>query len=122
MSNRIAQLRLRPAPARVIAIPAFLCLGCGEDLTNRASDGRALQGPPAEEVVDAWKAVFENVQVDVDEEERLCVDTLLAGVEVPGKNCVGSVFRDTRGSPSCTRRCTTMLLERLKANSAKNHS
>lgn len=68
-------------------MPAFLCLGCGEDLTNRASDRRALQGPPAEEVVDAWKAVFENVQVDVDEEERLCVDTLLAGVEVPGKMC-----------------------------------
>ena len=39
---------------------ALLCLGCGEDLAQRAADRRALQGPPAEGVVDAWKAVFEN--------------------------------------------------------------
>ena len=63
---------------------AFLCLGCGEDLANRAADRRALQGPPAEEVVDAWKDVFENVQVEVDKDERLCADTLLVG---PGKMC-----------------------------------
>lgn len=63
---------------------ALLCLGCGEDLAQRAADRRALQGPPAEGVVDAWKAVFENVQ---DDDDRLCADTLLAGREVPGKMC-----------------------------------
>ena len=47
-------------------MPALLCLGCGEDLTSRAAGRRALQGPPAEGVVDAWKAVYENVQVDVE--------------------------------------------------------
>ena len=62
-------------------------MGCGEDLTHCAADRRALQGPPAEGVVDAWKAVLENVQVDVDNDDRLqvCADTLLAGREVPGK-------------------------------------
>ena len=68
-------------------MPALLCLGCGEDLGHRAADRRALQGPPAEGVVDAWKAVFENVQVEIDDDDRLCVDTLLAGGEVPGKMC-----------------------------------
>ena len=68
-------------------MPALLCLGCGEDLTSRAADRRALQGPPAEGVVDAWKAIFENVQVDVDNDDRLCADTLLLGGEVPGKMC-----------------------------------
>ena len=66
---------------------ALLCLGCGKDLALRAADRRALQGPSAREVVDAWKAVFENVQVDVDEDERLCADTLLSRGEVPGKMC-----------------------------------
>ena len=55
-------------------MPALLCLGCGEDLTIRAADRRVLQGLPAERVVDAWKAVYENVQVDVDD-DRLCADT-----------------------------------------------
>ena len=36
---------------------------CGEDLAQRAADRIVLQGPPAEGVVDAWKAVFENVQL-----------------------------------------------------------
>ena len=66
---------------------ALLCLGCGEDLALRAADRRALQGPPAEGVVDAWKAVFENVQVDVDDDYKLCADTLLAGEGAPGKMC-----------------------------------
>lgn len=66
---------------------ALLCLGCGEDLAQHAADRRALQGPPAEGVVEAWKAVFENVQFDVDNDDRLCADTLLAGGEVPGKMC-----------------------------------
>ena len=56
----------------------------GEDLAQLATDRRALQGPPAEGVVEA---VFENVQVDVDDDNRLCADTLLAGGEVPGKMC-----------------------------------
>ena len=30
---------------------------------------------------------FENVQVDVDDDDRLCADTLLLGGEVPGKMC-----------------------------------
>ena len=59
----------------------------GKDLAQRAADTRALQGPLAEGVVDAWKAVVENVQVDVDDDDRLCADTLLAGGEVPGKMC-----------------------------------
>ena len=59
----------------------------GENLAQRAADRRALQGLLAEGVVDAWKAVFENVQVDVDNDDRLCADTLLAGGEVPGKMC-----------------------------------
>ena len=66
---------------------ALLCLGCGEDLAERAADRRALQGSPAEGVVDAWKAVFENVQVDVDNDNRLCADALLTGEEVLGKMC-----------------------------------
>jgi len=70
-------------------MPALLCLGCGEDLGHRAADRRALQGPPAEGVVDAWKAMFENatMQVEIDDDDRLCADTLLAGGEVPGKMC-----------------------------------
>ena len=70
-------------------MPALLCLGCGEDLGHRAADRRALQGPPSEGVVDAWKAMFENatMQVEIDDDNRLCADTLLAGGEVPGKMC-----------------------------------
>ena len=70
-------------------MPALLCLGCGEDLGHRAADRRALQGPPSEGVVDAWKAMFENatMQVEIDDDDRLCADTLLAGGEVPGKMC-----------------------------------
>ena len=52
----------------------LLCLGSVEDLAQRAADRRALQGPPEEGVVDAWKAVFENVQVDVNDDDRLCAD------------------------------------------------
>ena len=40
----------------------------GEYLAQRAADRRALQRPPAEGVLDAWKAVFENVQVDIDDD------------------------------------------------------
>ena len=65
----------------------LLCLGCGEDLANRAADRRALQGPPAEGVVDAWKALLENVQVDLSDDDMLCADTLLTRGEVPGKMC-----------------------------------
>lgn len=68
-------------------MPALLCLGCGEDLSSRVADRRALQGPQAEGVVDAWKIVFENVQQELDEDDVLCADILLAGGEVPGKMC-----------------------------------
>ena len=49
---------------------ALLCLGCGENLAQRAADRRALQDPPAEGAVDTWKAVFENVHAD-DEDDSL---------------------------------------------------
>ena len=45
----------------------ILCLGCGEDITARTADRRA---PAAEHVVEAWKAVFENVTaVQVESED-----------------------------------------------------
>ena len=40
------------------------CLGCGEDITNRTTDRRALHGTSAEHVVNVWRAMFENVQAD----------------------------------------------------------
>jgi len=60
-------------------MPALLCLGCDEDLGHRAADRRALQGPPAEGIVDAWKAMFENatMQVEIDDDDRLCADATL---------------------------------------------
>ena len=100
---------------------ALLCLGCGEDLALRAADRRALQGPSAREVVDAWKAVFENVQVDVDEDERLCADTLLSGGEVPGKMC-RKCFSGYERFPSSTTHYTKILAKPLKASKAKRHS
>ena len=63
-------------------MPPLLCLGCGENLTSGAADRGALQGPQAEGVVDAWKAVYENVQVDVDD-DRLCAQTPMSCYTAP---------------------------------------
>ena len=74
----MAQVNLHPV----------LCLGCGADLANRAADRRALQGPAAKGVVDAWKSVFESLKEDIDlveSEDRLSVDTLLSGGGCPSR-------------------------------------
>ena len=65
---------------------AILCIGCGEDLTARTADRRALQGPATEHVVEAWKAMFEFVKaVQFEDDERLIADTLVSGGGVPSK-------------------------------------
>ena len=94
-------------------MPALLCLGWEEDLALRASDRRAVKGPSAEEVVNAWKAVFENAQVDVDKDD---VQSPFFLVEKSQERCVESVFLAMRGFPSSTTRYMKTLVKRLKAS------
>ena len=55
-----------------------LCLGCGEDITHRKDDRRALQGTAeAWTVVNAWRELLELSEIE-DEEERLLADALTA--------------------------------------------
>ena len=59
-------------------------LGMWQDISNRATDRRALQGESAKNVVEVWKAFLENLQCEVEEAERLCGDSLISG---NGKMC-----------------------------------
>lgn len=55
-----------------------LCLGCGEDITNRKDDRRVLQGSAeAQTVVHAWQGLLELIEFD-EEEDRLIAEALIA--------------------------------------------
>ena len=65
---------------------AFLCLGCGENLTDHSENRRSLQGSEAERIVQTWRKMLEVLETDV-EEEKLCIDTLLSGDVSKEKMC-----------------------------------
>lgn len=112
MRNCKAQLRLLPVLTTVqlgceIALVGYkmTALLCGKDLAQlgRAGVVKSMLG-----------RLY--LRVDVDDDDRLYADTLLAGREVPGKMCRKCFSGYMTGSPSSTRPFMTMSLELLKAN------
>ena len=58
-----------------------ICLGCGENISKRDCDRKALQGTSeANAVVSAWRELLELMVIEnyiEKEEDRLCTDTYL---------------------------------------------
>ena len=67
----------------------MLCLGCGEDISNRSSDRRSLTGrAEAKRVYEAWMSLVEAMQCEfTDEEEAECVERWLSGSSIDEKMC-----------------------------------